>query len=152
MDYKLKLKEYISLIDNIDYEITLLSQSASYIYNNIDNISWAGFYLLNDNKLILGPFNGKPACTIIKLDKGVCGSSFTSDKILNVKDVHQFKGHIACDGGTNSEIVLPIHKNGLKYGVLDIDSYSFERFDNELESFLKDIIKATEERLNNINN
>jgi GAF domain-containing protein len=150
MNYELKLKEFKSLINDIDYEITLLSQSAAYIYNNIDNISWVGYYLLKDDKLILGPFNGNVACTIIKIGNGVCGTSFLKDGIINVEDVHQFKGHIACDNKTNSEIVLPIHKNDYKYGVLDIDSYSFNRFDNELESFLKNIVLLINDKLNNI--
>jgi len=150
MNYELKLKEFKSLINDIDYEITLLSQSAAYIYNNIDNISWVGYYLLKDDKLILGPFNGNVACTKIKIGNGVCGTSFLKDEIINVEDVHQFKGHIACDSNTNSEIVLPIHKNDYKYGVLDIDSYSFDRFDNELESFLKNIVLLINDKLNNI--
>ena len=148
MNYELKLKEFKSLINDIDYEITLLSQSAAYIYNNIDNISWVGYYLIKDDKLILGPFNGNVACTIIKTGNGVCGTSFLKDEIINVKDVHKFKGHIACDNKTNSEIVLPIHKNDSKYGVLDIDSYSFNRFDNELESFLKNIVLLINDKLN----
>ncbi len=150
MDYELKLKEFKSLIDNIDYEITLLSQTSSYLYNNIENVSWVGYYLFKDDKLILGPFNGNIACEEIKIGNGVCGSSFLNDIVLNVKDVHLFKGHIACDNNTNSEIVLPLHKNNIKYGVLDIDSYDFERFDLDLEEFLKNVAKLIDEKLNNI--
>ena len=100
-------------------------------YEEMKDINWAGFYLFENDKLILGPFQGKPACIEIENGKGVCGTSTTQDKTIVVEDVHKFPGHIACDSDSNSEIVIPIHKDNKIYGVLDIDSPILNRFNNE---------------------
>jgi len=96
-----------------------------------DACSWAGFYLLKDNELVLGPFQGKAACTRIPVGKGVCGTAVKTGQTQIVKNVHEFEGHIACDGGSNSEIVVNIFKNGQCLGVIDLDSYQFETFDEQ---------------------
>ena len=93
--------------------------------------SWAGFYLMKGNELVLGPFQGKAACTRIPIGKGVCGTAAASSKTQIVKNVHEFPGHIACDGGSNSEIVVNLLKDGKCYGVIDLDSYQFEAFDEK---------------------
>ncbi len=118
-----------SLIDD-KYDITSLSNISSLLNMYMDDINWVGFYLLKDNELILGPFQGKPACTNIKVGKGVCGTCIEKKDTILVKNVHEFSGHIACDSASNSEICIPIYdkKNNL-YGLLDIDSPSFNRFD-----------------------
>ena len=93
-----------------------------------DACSWAGFYLLKENELVLGPFQGRVACTRIPIGKGVCGTALKTRQTQIVKNVHEFPGHIACDGGSNSEIVVNITKNNQCYGVIDLDSYQFETF------------------------
>ena len=95
----------------------------------LSDINWVGFYLLKDNELILGPFQGKPACVTIPVGKGVCGTAVSTDSTKLVKDVHEFPGHIACDSASNSEIVMPLHdKSGKVVAVLDIDSPNKGRF------------------------
>ena len=96
-----------------------------------DACSWAGFYLLKENELVLGPFQGKVACTRIPIGKGVCSTAVKTRQTQIVKNVHEFPGHIACDGGSNSEIVVNIFKNGQCLGVIDLDSYQFETFDEQ---------------------
>ncbi len=138
-------KQLDSLLENIKYEISLLSNSAAFIYQTLNDVSWAGFYLYQDNQLILGPFQGKTACTIIPLNRGVCGACATDQKVYRVANVHNFKDHIACDSATNSEIVLPIIIDQELYGVLDLDSTSFDRFSKSdqllLEKYIQIIIK-----------
>ncbi len=110
------------------YEITTLSNASALLNTYLDDISWVGFYLFKDSKLILGPFQGRVACTTIELNKGVCGKCASTLETVIVPNVHEFEGHIACDSRSNSEIVLPIIINNKLYGVLDIDSTSFNRF------------------------
>ena len=105
-----------------------LSNAAALIWENLDDINWAGFYLMKDGRLVLGPFCGKPACIEIAPGRGVCGTSAEKGETLVVPDVHKFEGHIACDGASNSEIVVPIKKGGRVVAVLDIDSPVLSRF------------------------
>lgn len=125
------------------YEITTLSNASALLNDYLDDISWVGFYLFKDNHLILGPFQGRVACTTIELDKGVCGKAARELKTVIVPNVHEFEGHIACDSRSNSEIVLPIIINNKLYGVLDIDSTSFNRFnetdEKELSTFIDNL-------------
>lgn len=121
-------QQYTALIECNNDEITILSNTSAFIMQNFKDISWAGFYLFKNNELVLGPFQGKIACTNIPLTKGVCGKAASSKKTVIVEDVHQFAGHIACDSESNSEIVVPLIKNNQLYGVLDLDSTSFNRF------------------------
>lgn len=122
-----------------------LSNASAVLWLLLDDINWAGFYLYKNDELILGPFQGKPACTHIKLGKGVCGTAAETRETQLVKNVHEFPGHIACDSDSNSEIVVPIIKNERLIGVLDIDSPSLNRFDKTdqqyLEKFVSIIVK-----------
>ncbi|MCR5786270.1 MAG: GAF domain-containing protein [Acholeplasmatales bacterium] len=135
-----------SFFNGIKEEITILSNATALINDYIDDISWVGFYLNKNNKLILGPFQGKVACMEIDFSKGVCGACARTQEVQLVPNVHEFEGHIACDSRTNSEIVLPIIIDGNFYGELDIDSMSFNRFNEEdklgLEEFITSLIKA----------
>ena len=129
------------------YEVTSLSNMSALIFYSLPDVSWAGFYLLKEGKLILGPFQGKIACTEIKLGKGVCGTTAEKKETIIVKDVHKFPGHIACDSESNSEIVVPIFKNGELYGVLDLDSKKLERFDEKDKLLLESLVKILEKKL-----
>lgn len=109
--------------------ISSLANAASLLWEALKDINWAGFYLLKDDVLFLGPFQGKTACVLIPIGRGVCGTSAEKMEIQLVKDVHQFPGHIACDSASNSEIVIPMIKSGKLLGVMDIDSPLLDRFD-----------------------
>lgn len=114
----------------------------------LEDINWAGFYIMKEGQLVLGPFQGKPACIRINVGSGVCGTAVAENKTQLVKNVHEFPGHIACDSASNSEIVVPIHnKDGSVYGVLDIDSPSFERFTEEDKAGLEAVVKVIEKIL-----
>ena len=119
--------------------IANLSNISACLNENLTDINWVGFYLMKEGELVLGPFQGKVACIRIPVGKGVCGSAVSERKILRIDDVHQFKGHIACDSASNSEIVLPIYKHDEIVAVLDIDSPSFNRFSEEDEKILSGI-------------
>ena len=119
--------------------IANLSNISACLNENLTDINWVGFYLMKEAELVLGPFQGKVACIRIPIGKGVCGSAVSERKILRIDDVHQFKGHIACDSASNSEIVLPIYKHDEIVAVLDIDSPSFNRFSEEDEKTLSEI-------------
>ena len=136
-----------SLISKDNYEITTLSNMSALIFYSLQDVSWAGFYLVKDGKLILGPFQGKIACTEIKFGKGVCGTTAEKKETIIVKNVHEFPGHIACDSESNSEIVVPIFKNGVLYGVLDLDSKKLERYDENDKLLLESLVKVLEKKL-----
>ena len=143
-----ELSENLKAIsENVKYNISILSNASSLIWEYMDQLNWCGFYLFEDGKLILGPFQGKVACTEIQLGKGVCGTAAVKDETILVEDVHSFDGHIACDSASNSEIVVPIHKDGALYGVLDIDSPALARFTAGDKSGLELTVKALEEVL-----
>ena len=114
---------------------------SSLLYFNLSNINWAGFYLYKNDELVLGPFNGKVACTRIAMGRGVCGTAAAEIITQIVEDVHQFPGHIACDSASNSEIVIPLFKDEKLLGVLDIDSFEKATFDTEDEKGLKKILE-----------
>lgn len=142
-------KQLECLIEDDKYEVTILSNMSSFIYHSLEDVSWAGFYLFKDNKLILGPFQGKVACTVIPLGKGVCGTSALNQETLVVENVHEFKGHIACDSASNSEIVVPVIVHDTLYGVLDLDSTSFDRFEKDKESIIE-MVKVLEKKLTDL--
>lgn len=127
-DYKLLCKELNSLTDGVPHQIANLANASALLWQNLPDLNWAGFYLREGDKLVLGPFQGKPACIEIPLGKGVCGTAAASGKTLVVGNVHEFDGHIACDSASNSEIVVPLFVNGVLFGVLDVDSPIFNRF------------------------
>ena len=122
---------------------TILANLSRLIYNTFPNTSWAGFYLLENDTLYLGPYQGEIACTIIKLGKGVCGTSALLKETQLVPNVHEYPGHIACSSSTNSEIVVPIIKNGRVVGVIDLDSDEF----NNYNSLDKDLLEALAKEL-----
>ena len=128
-NYSLISKEIEALTSDVSDLIANLSNVSALLNMELTDINWVGFYLLKDDKLILGPFQGKPACVTIPVGKGVCGTAVSTDSLQLVKDVHEFPGHIACDSASNSEIVLPLHdKSGKVVAVLDIDSPTLGRF------------------------
>ena len=129
MDYTELNHNLDALLDGKDWYITTLANAAALIYEALDGINWAGFYLYRNGALELGPFMGRPACTRIEVGRGVCGAAYEKNEPLLVENVHDFPGHIACDSASNSEIVLPLaDKYGNLIGVLDIDSPQFGRF------------------------
>lgn len=130
-----------ALLESSSNNISLLANASAFIKAYIPDLNWAGFYLYEQERLILGPFQGLPACVDIAVGKGVCGTAFEKNVTLNVKDVHQFDGHIACDSNSNSELVVPLFKGTKPIGVMDIDSPSFNRFDKTLEDFLVSFAK-----------
>lgn len=151
----MKEKQLEALLENINYEISLLANTAAFIKQEFSDVSWAGFYLNQDQQLILGPFQGLVACTVIPFNKGVCGACASEQTIKRVADVHDFPGHIACDSATNSEIVLPILIDDCLYGVLDLDSISFDRFqetDSKLLEKLVNVLIKHLKRIKNIDN
>ena len=116
----------------------------------MDNINWVGFYILKDNYLYLSAFQGKPACIKIKVGSGVCGTCIEKNSTIIVDDVHKFKGHIACDSASNSEICIPIYKNNNIYGLLDIDSPIFNRFNNIDKESLEKVANLVSQALDKI--
>lgn len=142
LDDKARMDELINYIkiqisDETD-PLANASNIAAFIYGCMTDINWSGFYFYNKeaDQLILGPFQGQPACTRLSLDKGVCAKSFVDQKLIKVDDVHSFQGHIACDSASESELVVPLFNNGKAFGVLDIDSPSKNRFtDVEVDGF-----------------
>ena len=151
MDYKLLCAQLQALTEDVPYEIANLSNASALLWQELEDINWAGFYKMEKGALVLYPFQGKPACIRIAVGKGVCGTAVAEDRTQLVPDVHKFPGHIACDCASNSEIVVPIHVRGESWGVLDIDSPSLGRFteaDREgLEAFVK-VLESLLERGN----
>lgn len=128
-NYSLISKEIEALTSDVANLISNLSNVSALLSMELDNINWVGFYLLNENELVLGPFQGKPACVTIPIGKGVCGTAVSTNSLQLVKDVHDFPGHIACDSSSRSELVMPLHdKSGRVIAVLDIDSPTTGRF------------------------
>ena len=144
-DYKLLAKQIKALADDEPNFIPVFSNASALLYDNMEDLNWAGFYIMNKGSLMLGPFQGKVACIRIEVGKGVCGTAVAEDETQLVKDVHQFPGHIACDSASNSEIVVPIHKDGQVVAVLDIDSPSLSRFDEADKEGLEEFVRALEE-------
>ena len=132
------------LTENIPYETANLANASALLWQNLEDINWAGFYQWIDGIMVLGPFQGKPACVKIPMGKGVCGTAATRDVMQLVDNVHEFPGHIACDGASNSEIVIPLWKKGEIWGVLDLDSPLFGRFAEEDQRGLEQAARAIE--------
>ena len=140
-DYTRLNEQLAALVHGVPHRIANLSNAAALLYNTLPDLNWAGFYLMENGLLVLGPFQGKPACIEIQVGRGVCGTAAAEDRTQLVYDVHQFPGHIACDSASNSKIVVPIHGDGRIVGVLDIDSPRVGRFTEEdrvgLEAFVR---------------
>lgn len=139
-DYRTLNAQLKALVGGVPHRIANLANAAALLYHTLDGLNWAGFYLLEGDTLVLGPFQGRPACIEIPVGRGVCGTAVAEGRTQLVPDVHQFPGHIACDSASNSEIVVPIRVDGTIVGVLDIDSPLPGRFTQEdqvgLEAFV----------------
>ncbi|MBQ3193019.1 MAG: GAF domain-containing protein [Oscillospiraceae bacterium] len=143
-NYTLTAQQLAALTEGIPYETANLANASALLWQEMPDINWVGFYKMTDGALVLGPFQGKPACIRIPIGRGVCGTAVAEDKVQLVYDVHQFPGHIACDSASNSEIVLPIHVNGEIWGVLDIDSPFTGRFTEEDRAGLEEVVAVLE--------
>lgn len=146
-DYQLIKDQIKGFAETDPWLLPLLSNAAAALYHSLPDINWAGFYLMHEGGLVLGPFQGNPACIHIAIGKGVCGTAVQEKRIIRVADVHQFPGHIACDSASRSEIVLPLEKDGEIFGVLDIDSQVLDRFSEEDEAGLKEIAELLQEMI-----
>lgn len=142
--YRLLKTQLTALIDGVPYLTANLANASALLNSALKEINWVGFYFLEGDILVLGPFQGNPACVEIKSGNGVCGTAVAKDEIQLVKNIHEFPGHIACDSASNSEIVIPIHANGKVIGVLDIDSPVLARFDEEDRDGLAEIVNVLE--------
>ena len=144
-DYKTMLSQLDALVRDVPHPIANYANASALLYETLEDINWAGFYFLEGDILVLGPFQGKTACIEIPLGRGVCGTAAKADETQLVYDVHQFPGHIACDSASNSEIVVPLRKNGAVYGVLDIDSPQIGRFTTEDRTGLEGFARLLED-------
>ncbi|MFK3858418.1 GAF domain-containing protein [Pseudoalteromonas rhizosphaerae] len=143
--YQSLVKQTESLITGEPNIIANMANISALLFTSLDDVNWAGFYLMDSpTELVLGPFQGNPACIRISVGKGVCGTAAATAQTQLVEDVHAFAGHIACDAASNSEIVIPIHKNGEVFAVLDIDSPSIARFDADDKQGLEALIACFE--------
>lgn len=142
MNNNLFVKQLKSIVEDENDLIANLSNTSAFLNEILENINWVGFYIYKNNELVLGPFQGKVACTHIKMGKGVCGTAAQTLEIQRIDNVHEFPGHIACDSASNSEIVLPIVKDNELFGVLDIDSPKFNRFTLEDQILLEKIVEV----------
>lgn len=136
MDYSSLLKELAALLEGESDYIANAANVSAFIFENVEDLNWVGFYFLRKEELVVGPFQGKIACTRIGLTRGVCGECFSKKKVINVPDVEDFSDHIVCDSASASELAVPLVYKGECIGVFDIDSPELERFDEELSGFL----------------
>ena len=136
-DYEALCMKLTALLDGVPHRIANLANASALIYESLEDLNWAGFYLLEGETLVLGPFQGRPACIEIPLGRGVCGTAAQTGQTQLVPDVHLFPGHIACDSASNSEIVVPLRIDGKVVGVLDLDSPWPGRFTNEDQAGLE---------------
>ena len=142
-------QEWLQSIENMlrekQHPMSALANVAAALWESIPDINWVGFYLMDQGRLALGPFQGKAACTEILPERGVCGAALTADTTLIVPDVHAFAGHIACDAASRSEIVIPVHFGRRAIGVLDVDSAKYDRFGGAERKFLEAVVRIVEE-------
>ena len=138
-DYEVLNEQLAALTEGVPHRVANLANASALLFESLEDINWAGFYFAEGDRLVLGPFQGRPACIEIPMGQGVCGTAAAEDRPLVVENVHEFEGHIACDSASNSEIGVPLHRDGRVVGVLDIDSPVFSRFTQEdragLEAF-----------------
>ena len=145
--YELINAQVQALISGESDMIANMANIAAVLFNNLEQVNWAGFYLYKQEQLVLGPFQGQPACIRIPMGKGVCGTSASRRETMVVMDVHEFAGHIACDAASNSEVVVPIVVNDQLIGVLDIDSPITARFDDDDRVGLETLVSTFEASL-----
>ncbi len=146
-DYTLLNQQLDALTKDVPHPVANLANAAALLWESLQDINWAGFYLLEGDTLVLGPFQGKPACIEIPVGRGVCGTAVAENQTQLVADVHQFPGHIACDSASASEIVIPLRHNGEIIGVLDIDSPILDRFTDADRSGLETFARILQSRL-----
>jgi len=146
-NYKLMAYMAKRILEDDKDEIASLANISAVINGYMDRINWVGFYIIKDGELVLGPFQGLPACIRISVGKGVCGTAVAKRETQIVEDVEQFPGHIACDSASKSEIVIPIYKNGEVYGVLDVDSPELNRFGALENKYLQEICNLITQQL-----
>ena len=146
-NYSLVAKQLSALTEGIPYVVANLANASALLWQEMPGSNWVGFYKMTNGKLVLGPFQGKPACIEIPVGRGVCGTAVAEDAVQLVYDVHQFPGHIACDCASNSEIVVPIYTEEKIWGVLDIDSPIIGRFSEEDKNGLEEFVKVLEKVL-----
>lgn len=146
--YQRLTKQAVALLESETDLIANLSNLSALLNMELDNLNWLGFYLMKEGELVLGPFQGKPACVRIPVGRGVCGTAVATNQVQRVYDVNAFDGHIACDAASNSELVIPFSINGEVAGVLDIDSPSIGRFSEIDEQGLTDLMAEVEKLLN----
>ena len=147
VNYQTLTKQAIALVEGETDLIANMSNISALLAMELEEINWVGFYILKGDQLVLGPFQGKPACVRIPVGRGVCGTAIAENRVQRVEDVHQFEGHIACDAASNSEIVIPFSVNGELYGVLDIDSPILSRFSQSDEDGLVSLLEELQKRL-----
>lgn len=147
VNYNTLVKQAVALIEGETDRIANMSNISALLAMELEEINWVGFYLLKDDELVLGPFQGKPACVRIPVGKGVCGTAIATLTVQRVEDVHAFEGHIACDAASNSEIVIPLIIDGKPFGVLDIDSPILSRFSQYDEEGLVTLVGELQKRL-----
>jgi GAF domain-containing protein len=146
--YQRLTKQAVALIESETDLIANLSNLSSLLNMELESLNWVGFYLMKEGELVLGPFQGKPACVRIPVGRGVCGTAVATNQVQRIHDVHQFEGHIACDAESNSELVIPFSINGEVVGVLDIDSPNVGRFNETDELGLTNLMCEVEKLLN----
>ena len=144
MDYRLLCAQVRELAKEEGWYVPLMANASALLYHSMEDLNWAGFYFVRGDELVLGPFQGKVACVRIPVGKGVCSAAVREDRTQRVANVHEFPGHIACDSASNSEIVVPIHKDGKVVAVLDIDSPVLDRFSAEDQRGLETLVRVIE--------
>ena len=145
-DYAALSRNLDALVSGVPYLTANLANTSALLWQMLPGLNWAGFYQLmeGENALVLGPFQGKPACIRIPMGRGVCGTAAAEGRTVRVENVHDFPGHIACDSASNSELVIPLYRQGKLWGVLDLDSPHFGRFAPEDQAGLEEIAKKIE--------
>ena len=146
-DYSTLCRDLVALVDGVTHPIANLANAAALLWQELDDLNWAGFYLSEGDRLVLGPFQGKPACIEIPYGKGVCGTAAEKQEAVVVEDVHEFPGHIACDEASRSEIVIPMTRNGVVFAVLDLDSPTVGRFTQADRAGLEVFVRVLEKAL-----
>ena len=146
-DYSTLSRDLVALVDGVPHPIANLANAAALLWQELEDLNWAGFYLSEGDRLVLGPFQGKPACIEIPYGKGVCGTAAEKQEAVVVEDVHEFPGHIACDEASRSEIVIPMTRNGVVFAVLDLDSPTVGRFTQADRAGLEVFVRVLEKAL-----
>ncbi len=146
-DYSTLCRDLVALVDGVPHPIANLANAAALLWQELEDLNWAGFYLSEGDRLVLGPFQGKPACIEIPYGKGVCGTAAEKQEAVVVEDVHEFPGHIACDEASRSEIVIPMTRNGVVFAVLDLDSPTVGRFTQADRAGLEVFVRVLEREL-----